>query len=156
MRGTPEQQARAQDATNRWWGPALAMFGPRDSGEFAQAGGHTEQSMAWKIKRISNDDLRQKFVDMTVPQAARLGVKLPDPDLKWNEERGHYDFGAIDWDEFWRVLKGDGPCNAQRIERRVSSHAQGRWVREAAAAYAAKVRARHTSDGADGSEGSAA
>ncbi|HRC65765.1 MAG TPA: 1,2-phenylacetyl-CoA epoxidase subunit A, partial [Dermatophilaceae bacterium] len=155
MRGTPEQQAMAQDATNRWWWPALAMFGPRDTGEHAVTGGHTEQSMAWGIKRFSNDDLRQKFVDMTVPQAARLGVTLPDPDLLWNEERGHYDFGEIDWDEFWRVIKGDGACNAARIERRVSSHEQGAWVREAATAYAAKQRER--ADGAVGAgEGSAA
>ncbi len=159
MRGTPEQQAMAQDATNRWWWPALAMFGPRDTGEHAVTGGHTEQSMAWGIKRFSNDDLRQRFVDMTVPQAQRLGVKIPDPDLKWNAERGHYDFGEIDWDEFWRVIKGDGACNSARIERRVTSHQQGAWVREAAAAYAAKQRQRAGAGaqaGAADGEGSAA
>ncbi|MGW5241329.1 1,2-phenylacetyl-CoA epoxidase subunit PaaA [Monashia sp. NPDC004114] len=137
MRGTPEQQAMAQDAANRWWWPALAMFGPPDTGEAAK-GGHTEQSMAWGIKRFSNDDLRQKFVDMTVPQAEKLGVTLPDPDIWWNEERGHYDFGEIDWDEFWRVLRGDGPCNAERIAHRRKAHDDGAWVREAANAYAAK------------------
>ncbi|GAB3059653.1 1,2-phenylacetyl-CoA epoxidase subunit A [Intrasporangium mesophilum] len=137
MRGTPEQQAMAQDAANRWWWPALAMFGPPDTGEAAK-GGHTEQSMAWGIKRFSNDDLRQKFVDMTVPQAEKLGVTLPDPDIRWNEERGHYDFGEIDWDEFWRVLRGDGPCNAERIAHRRKAHDDGAWVREAANAYAAK------------------
>ena len=153
MRGTEAQQAMAQDAINRWWWPALAMFGPRDTGEHAVKGGHTAQSMAWGIKRFSNDELRQRFVDMTVPQAERLGLTLPDPDLVWNEERGHYDFGEIDWDEFWRVLKGDGACNAQRMERRVTSHKQGAWVRDAAAAYAAKSAARKA---AARSEGSAA
>ncbi len=137
MRGTSGQQAMAQDAVNRWWWPALMMFGPPDTGEAAQ-GGHTAQSMAWGIKRFSNDDLRQKFVDMTVPQAMRLGLTLPDPDLTWNEERGHWDFGPIDWDEFWRVLKGDGPCNAERIAHRRRAHDEGAWVREAATAYAAK------------------
>ena len=153
MRGTEAQQAMAQDAINRWWWPALAMFGPRDTGEHATKGGHTAQSMAWGIKRFSNDELRQRFVDMTVPQAERLGLTLPDPELKWNEERRHYDFGEIDWDEFWRVLKGDGACNAQRMERRVTSHKQGAWVRDAAAAYAAKSAARKA---AARSEGSAA
>src|SRR5512138_2382364 len=132
-RGTEKQREMAQDAANRWWWPALMMFGPPDSGEAAK-GGHTEQSMAWGIKRFSNDDLRQKFVDMTVPQAQKLGLTLPDPDLRWNDERGHWDFGAIDWDEFWRVLKGDGPCNAERIAHRVKAHEDGAWVREAAVA----------------------
>ena len=141
MRGTPDQQAMAQDATNRWWWPALMMFGPPDSGEAAKAG-HTAQSMAWGIKRFSNDDLRQKFVDMTVPQAQRLGVTVPDPALQWNADRGHWDYGPIDWDEFWRVLAGDGPCNTQRLNRRVTAHEQGAWVREGAAAYAAKVASR--------------
>jgi ring-1,2-phenylacetyl-CoA epoxidase subunit PaaA len=150
MRGTPAQQAMAQDATNRWWWPALAMFGPPDSGDDAK-GGHTAQSMAWGIKRFSNDDLRQRFIDMTVPQAQRLGVVLPDPDLRWNADRGHFDFGAIDWDEFWRVLRGDGPCNAQRIAHRVASHEAGAWVREAAAAYAAKEATRHTAASGEGS-----
>ena len=145
MRGTPEQQEMAQDATNRWWWPALAMFGPRDTGEHAVEGGHTEQSMAWGIKRFSNDELRQKFVDMTVPQAMKLGVKLPDPELKWNEERGHWDFGEIDWDEFWRVIKGDGPCNAERMAHRIRAHNEGEWVREAANVYADKQARRNAS-----------
>jgi ring-1,2-phenylacetyl-CoA epoxidase subunit PaaA len=141
MRGTPEQQAMAQDAADRWWWPALMMFGPPDTGEAAK-GGHTEQSMAWGIKRFSNDDLRQKFVDMMVPQADRLGIRIPDPELRWNADRGHYDFGPIDWDEFWRVLKGDGACNAERLRYRVAAHEDGAWVREAATAYAAKQDAR--------------
>jgi ring-1,2-phenylacetyl-CoA epoxidase subunit PaaA len=141
MRGTEEQQAMAQDAVNRWWWPSLMMFGPPDSGELATQG-HTAQSMAWGIKRFTNDDLRQKFVDMTVPQAQKLGVALPDPDLRWNEERGHWDFGPIDWDEFWRVIGGDGPCNAQRLAHRRRAHEEGAWVREAAAAYAAKHASR--------------
>ncbi|TWE13374.1 1,2-phenylacetyl-CoA epoxidase subunit PaaA [Rudaeicoccus suwonensis] len=144
-RGTDRQRAMAQDAANRWWWPALMMFGPPDTGE-AATGGHTEQSMAWGIKRFSNDELRQRFVDMTVPQADKLGLTLPDPDLRWNAERGHYDFGAIDWDEFWQVLKGDGPCNSQRIAHRVKAHEDGAWVREAANAYAAKQAARATAD----------
>jgi len=141
MRGTEGQQAMAQDAADRWWWPALMMFGPPDTGEAAK-GGHTEQSMAWGIKRFSNDDLRQKFVDMMVPQADRLGIRIPDPDLRWNAERGHYDFGPIDWDEFWRVLKGDGPCNAERITFRRKAHDEGAWVREAASAFAAKRASR--------------
>ena len=139
-RGTEAQVAMAQDAVNRWWWPSLMMFGPPDSGEKA-ATGHTAQSMAWGIKRFSNDDLRQKFVDMTVPQAERIGLTLPDPDLRWNEERGHYDFGAVDWDEFKRVLSGDGPCNAARIAHRVKAHEDGAWVRQAAVAYARKAQA---------------
>ena len=123
----------AQDAFNRWWWPSLMMFGPPDSDSV-----HTAQSMAWKIKRVSNDDLRQQFVDATVPQAAFLGLEVPDPDLRWNEERGHHDFGAIDWDEFWTVVKGDGPCNRERLEHKTSAWNDGAWVREAAAAYAAK------------------
>lgn len=146
-KGTEEQKAMLQDAANRWWWPALMMFGPEDSGEKA-ADGHTAQNMAWGIKRFTNDDLRQKFVDMTVPQAMKLGITLPDPDLRWNEERGHWDFGQIDWDEFWRVLKGDGPCNAQRIATRVAAHEEGAWVREAAVAYAEKVAARGAGAGA--------
>jgi ring-1,2-phenylacetyl-CoA epoxidase subunit PaaA len=138
VRGTAEQKAMAQDAANRWWWPALMMFGPPDTGEAAAPGGHTEQSMAWGIKRFSNDDLRQKFVDMMVLQADKLGLTLPDPDLRWNEERRHWDYGPIDWDEFWRVLRGDGPCNAERIEHRRGAHEEGAWVREAANAYAAK------------------
>ena len=133
MRGTSEQQAMVQEATNRWWWPSLMMFGPPDA-----ASSHSEQSMAWKIKRFSNDELRQKFVDMTVPQAQALGVTLPDPELRWNPQRDSYDFGSIDWDEFTQVLRGQGPCNAQRMARRRAAHADGAWVREAAAAYAAK------------------
>jgi ring-1,2-phenylacetyl-CoA epoxidase subunit PaaA len=131
--GSEEQKAMAQDALNRWWWPSLMMFGPHDSDST-----HTEQSMQWKIKRVSNDDLRQQFVDMTVPQADYLGITIPDPELKWNEERGHYDFGEIDWDEFWRVVKGDGPMNRERIESKTRAWEEGAWVREAASAYAAK------------------
>ena len=141
MQGTQAQREMAQDAANRWWWPALAMFGPPDSGDAAK-NGHTAQSMAWGIKRFSNDELRQKFVDMTVPQAQKLGITLPDPQLRWNPERGHWDFGEIDWDEFWRVLRGDGPCNAERISHRVRAHEDGAWVREAALAHAAKQAGR--------------
>jgi ring-1,2-phenylacetyl-CoA epoxidase subunit PaaA len=108
------------------------MFGPSDD-----ESSNTAQSMAWRIKRHTNDELRQRYVDMSVPQAAALGVTLPDPDLKWNPERGHHDFGEIDWDEFWRVVNGDGPCNAQRVAHRRAAHEDGAWVREAATAYAA-------------------
>ncbi len=136
--GTPEQKAMAQDAVNRFWWPALMMFGPNDD-----ASPHSAQSMAWGIKRFSNDELRQRFVDMTVPQAEVLGLSVPDPNLKWNEERGHYDFSEIDWDEFWRVVKGDGPCNAQRMRKRIAAHEKGAWVREAAQAYADKQAQRN-------------
>ncbi len=132
-KGTPVQKAMAQDALNRWWWPSLMMFGPNDA-----ESQHTEQSVRWKIKRFTNDELRQKFVDATVPQAEILGIRIPDPDLKWNEERGHYDFGAINWDEFWQVVKGNGPCNQERMEARVKAHEEGEWVREAAMAYASK------------------
>jgi ring-1,2-phenylacetyl-CoA epoxidase subunit PaaA len=135
--GSPAQRAMAQDAVDRWWWPSLMMFGPPDD-----TSEHTAQSMAWKIKRHTNDELRQKFVDMCVPQAEVLGLTLPDPQLRWNAERGHYDFGPIDWDEFRRVVKGGGPCNRQRLEHRVRAHEDGRWVREAAAAYAAKAARR--------------
>jgi ring-1,2-phenylacetyl-CoA epoxidase subunit PaaA len=131
--GTPEQKAMAQDAVDRWWWPSLMMFGPPDADS-----PHTAQSMAWKIKRHTNDELRQKFVDMCVPQADVLGLTLPDPQLRWNAAEGHYDFGDIDWDEFYQVVKGDGPCNRQRMENRVRSWEEGRWVREAAAAHAEK------------------
>jgi len=137
VKGTPEQKAMAQDAMNRWWWPSLMMFGPPDADSV-----HSAQSMAWKIKINSNDDLRQKFVDQTVPQAEYLGLKIPDADLKWNEERGHYDYGAIDWDEFHQVVRGNGPCNRQRLRNRVAVYEEGRWVREAAMAYAAKKAAR--------------
>ena len=135
--GTPAQHEMAQDAVNRWWWPSLMMFGPPDADS-----AHTAQSMAWKIKRHTNDELRQKFVDMCVGQAEVLGLRLPDPQLRWNAERGHYDFGPIDWEEFHRVLRGDGPTNAERMAHRVAAHEGGAWVREAAAAYAAKQAAR--------------
>jgi ring-1,2-phenylacetyl-CoA epoxidase subunit PaaA len=145
-RGTQAQHEMAQDAVNRWWWPALMMFGPPDTGEAAQ-GTHTEQSMAWGIKRFSNDELRQRFVDMTVPQAEKLELTPPDPQLHWDEESQHWQFGAIDWTEFRRVLKGDGPCNAERIAFRRAAHAEGEWVRDAATAYAAR-QATEPSEGA--------
>ena len=136
-RGSAEQKALCQDAINRWWWPSLMMFGPRDGDST-----HSDQSMKWKIKRMGNDELRQRFVDMIAEQVKVLGMSLPDPDLKWNEERGHYDFGEIDWNEFWNVVKGNGPCNRERLEARRKAHEEGRWVREAAAAHAAKKRIR--------------
>ena len=140
--GTAAQRAMAQDALDRWWWPSLMMFGPPDT-----ASHHSTQSMAWKIKRISNDDLRQKFVDVTVPQAERLGLRVPDPHLRWNAERGHYDFGEIDWGELKAVVAGHGPCNAERMSRKRAAHAEGAWVREAALAHAAKQRARSARHG---------
>ena len=137
MQGTPEQRAMVQDAVNRWWWPVLAMFGPPDADSTNGA-----QGMRWGIKRISNDDLRQKFVDATVPQAAVLGVTLPDPDLKWDESRQQHSYGAIDWDEFWAVVGGNGPCNKERLANRVKAHEDGQWVRDAAQAHAARQRAR--------------
>jgi ring-1,2-phenylacetyl-CoA epoxidase subunit PaaA len=131
--GTPEQHAMAQDALDRWWWPSLMMFGPPDA-----ESSHSAQSMAWRIKRHSNDDLRQRFVDISIPQAEALGLTIPDPDLRWNEERGHYDFGVIDWTEFQEILAGNGPCNRQRVAARVRAHEDGEWVRQAALAYAAK------------------
>jgi ring-1,2-phenylacetyl-CoA epoxidase subunit PaaA len=136
MRGTEGQQAMVQDAVDRWWWPSLMMFGPPDDDS-----PNTAQSMAWGIKRHTNDELRQRFVDMTVPQAEALGVTLPDPDLSWNDVRQHYDFGAVDWAEFKRVVGGGGPCNAERIANRRAAHEDGAWVREAALAHAAKQRA---------------
>ena len=144
--GTAEQKAMAQDAVDRWWWPSLMMFGPADSGA-AEGLGHTQQSMKWGIKRFSNDELRQRFVDMTVPQAEALGLTLPDPDLRWNEERGHYDFGEIDFTELFEVIKGNGPCNKQRLAHRVRAHEEGAWVREAAGAYARKQQERHARQG---------
>lgn len=132
-KGAPAQKAMAQDALNRWWWPSLMMFGPRDDNS-----PHSGQSLNWKIKRKSNDELRQQFVDVTVPQAEYLGLTVPDPDLKWNEERGHYDFGEINWEEFWNVVKGNGPCNRQRIKARIEAYENGAWVREAAMAYSEK------------------
>jgi len=134
-RGTDAQRAMAQDAVDRWWWPALMMFGPPDDEST-----HSAQSMAWGIKRFSNDELRQRFVDITVPQAQRIGLTLPDADLALDEESGHWRFGEIDWSEFERVLRGDGPCNATRVAHRRAAHEDGAWVREAAAAYAAKQR----------------
>ena len=136
-RGTEKQKAMAQDAMNRWWWPVLQMFGPPDKDSV-----HSGQSAAWKIKRVSNDDLRQKFIDATVPQAELLGLSIPDPELKWNAERGHYAIGTIDWDEFWRVVNGDGPLNRERLATRVAAYEEGQWVRDAAVAYASKQRAR--------------
>jgi ring-1,2-phenylacetyl-CoA epoxidase subunit PaaA len=137
-RGTEEQKAMAQNALNRWWWPSLMMFGPSDDDSPNSA-----QSMQWKIKLESNDTLRQRFVDQTVPQAEYLGLKVPDPDLRWNAEKGHYDFGKIDWNEFFRVIKGDGPCNKQRLRARVKAYEDGRWVRDAASAYAQKQTSHH-------------
>jgi len=136
-RGTEAQRAMAQDAINRWWWPALMMFGPTDDNS-----PNTARSMRWKIKRFTNDELRQKMVDVCAEQVKALGMTLPDPDIKWNEERGHYDFGAINWDEFYNVIKGNGPCNKERLAARNKAHDDGAWVREAAAAYAAKQAAR--------------
>lgn len=141
--GTEAQKKMAQDALNRFWWPSLMMFGPRD-----EESPNTEQSMKWKIKRKSNDELRQQFVDQTVPQADILGLSIPDPDLKWNEERGHYDFGEIDWEEFWNVVKGNGPCNQKRLEDRNAAWDNGAWVREAAVAHAEKQAAKRVSKSA--------
>jgi ring-1,2-phenylacetyl-CoA epoxidase subunit PaaA len=137
MNGTQEQKDMAQDALNRWWWPSLMMFGPRD-----EESPNSEQSLRWKLKRKTNDELRQAFVDQTVPQAELIGLKIPDADLKWNEETKRYDFGPIDWDEFWQVVKGHGPCNKQRIDARVKAWNEGDWVREAANAYASKQAAK--------------
>ena len=125
--GHPRQKEMVQDALNRWWWPSLMMFGPSDSDSV-----NSDQSMQWKIKRFTNDALRQKFVDATVPQAEAIGLSVPDPDLTWNEERGSYDFGRIDWDEFWRVVRGEGPMNRDRIRTRRKAWDDGAWVREAA------------------------
>lgn len=129
-RGTAAQKDMAQRAFNRTWWPSLMMFGPSDKDSK-----HSEQSMKWKIKRFSNDDLRQKFIDATVPQAEHLGLTIPDPDLKWNEERGHYDHGEIDFKELFEVIKGNGPCNKERLQARIDAHEEGAWVRDAAEAY---------------------
>ena len=136
-RGTDEQKAMAQDALNRFWWPSLMMFGPNDSNSK-----HSAQSMAWKIKRFSNDELRQKFVDVTVQQADFLGLKVPDDELTFDEDTGHYQFSEIDWQEFFDVLAGNGPCNEQRMEKRRKAHDDGAWVREAARAYADKLRGK--------------
>ncbi len=136
-KGTEAQRAMCQDAINRWWWPSLMMFGPKDSEST-----NSDQSMKWKIKRKTNDELRQQFVDMIAEQVKLLGMTLPDPALKWNEKRQHYDFGDINWTEFWDVVKGNGPCNKQRLNARRKAHEEGAWVRAAALAYAEKKRLR--------------
>ncbi len=138
--GTPEQKEMAQDALNRFWWPALMMFGPNDA-----ESPNTLQSMKWKIKRLTNDELRQQFVDVTVPQAHMIGLTIPDKDLKFNEETGHYDFGVIDWAEFWEVVKGNGPCNKERVDARRKAKEDGQWVRDAAMAYAEKRKIQKAS-----------
>ncbi len=135
--GAPAQHDMAQDAVNRWWWPSIMMFGPPD-----EASPHSAQSMAWRIKRQSNDELRQRFIDMTVEQARVLELSLPDPEIRWNAERGHFDSGPIDWSEFERVVRGDGPCNRQRLENRRRAHEEGAWVRDAASAHATRHAAR--------------
>ena len=132
-KGTPEQKQMAQDALNRFWWPSIMMFGPHDA-----ESSRSENAMKWKIKNETNDQLRQKFIDKTIQQAEIIGLTIPDKDLKWNDETNHYDFGEIDWDEFWNVVKGNGPCNDERIEHHVKAHEDGAWVREAAIAYAEK------------------
>jgi ring-1,2-phenylacetyl-CoA epoxidase subunit PaaA len=141
--GTPEQREMAQDALNRWWWPALMMFGPSDAESVNSA-----QSMRWGIKLNSNDELRQRMVDQTVPQAEFLGLTVPDPALRWNPESNHYDFGAIDWDEFYNVVKGNGPCNKERLAARVAAWEEGAWVREALAAHAEKKAGVHAAQAA--------
>jgi len=135
--GSPEQKAMAQDALNRWWWPSLMMLGPTDAESV-----HTEQSMKWKLKRKTNDELRQQFVDQTVPQAKLIGLTIPDPDLKWNEATKSYDFGEMDWDEFWQVVKGHGPCNKARMDARKNAWSNGEWVRDAAMTYAEKQESK--------------
>ena len=135
--GTDIQKKMAQDALNRWWWPSLMMFGPNDADS-----PHTEQSKKWRIKRLTNDELRQKFIDVTVEQAKVLGLSIPDNDLKWNEERQHFDFGKINWDEFWNVVNGNGPCNKQRLDMRKNAWEEGKWVRDAAMAYAEKNKVK--------------
>jgi ring-1,2-phenylacetyl-CoA epoxidase subunit PaaA len=136
-RGSAGQKAMAQDALNRWWWPSLMMFGPPDATSV-----HSAQSAQWKIKMLSNDELRQRFIDQTVPQADYLGISMPDPELKWNAEREHYDFGPIDWDELYSVVKGNGPCNRERLQARVDAWEEGAWVRDAAMVHAEKHGAR--------------
>ena len=140
MQGSDEQKAMAQDSINRWWWPALMMFGPHDA-----ESAHSAQSMKWKIKRRTNDDLRQQFVDQAVQQSHAIGLEVPDADLKWNEARNHYDFGEIDWAEFERVISGNGICNRQRLAHHVQAHEDGAWVRDAMAAYVSKRRTKQAS-----------
>ena len=132
-KGTPEQKAMVQDAVNRWWWPSVMMLGPSDTNS-----PNTAELIRWRVKRKTNDELRQRFIDLTVPQADAVGLTLPDPDLKFNPEKQGYDFGQIDWDEFWQVVKGNGPCNRERLQARRDAHENGRWVREAAEAHSAK------------------
>jgi ring-1,2-phenylacetyl-CoA epoxidase subunit PaaA len=136
-KGTDAQRKMCQDAIDRWWWPSVMMFGPKDD-----ESPNTVQSMQWKIKRFTNDELRQKFVDVCAEQVKFLGMTLPDKDLKWNEERGHYNFGTIDWSEFWQVVNGNGPCNKQRLDARRKAHEKGAWVREAALAHANKKKSK--------------
>jgi ring-1,2-phenylacetyl-CoA epoxidase subunit PaaA len=138
-KGTDAQKRMCQDSINRWWWPSVMMFGPKDD-----ESPNTLQSMKWKIKRFTNDELRQKFIDVCAEQVKFLGMTLPDNDLKWNEERGHYDFGKINWEEFWQVVNGNGPCNKQRLDARRKAHQEGEWVRKAAAAYAEKKKMKAT------------
>jgi ring-1,2-phenylacetyl-CoA epoxidase subunit PaaA len=138
-KGTDAQKRMCQDSINRWWWPSVMMFGPKDD-----ESPNTLQSMKWKIKRFTNDELRQKFIDVCAEQVQFLGMALPDNDLKWNEERGHYDFGKINWEEFWQVVNGNGPCNKQRLDARRKAHEEGEWVRKAAAAYAEKKKMKAT------------
>ncbi|MBS1669435.1 MAG: 1,2-phenylacetyl-CoA epoxidase subunit A [Bacteroidetes bacterium] len=143
-RGSEAQKQMAQDSINRWWWPSIMMFGPNDD-----ASPHTKQSMDWKIKRFSNDELRQKFIDVCAEQVKLLGLSLPDKKLKWNEQRKHYDFGEIDWQEFWNVVNGNGPCNKERLAARVKAHEEGAWVREAAMAFAEKRASPNPSKGGE-------
>ena len=136
-KGSPEQKEMAQDALNRFWWPSIMMFGPHDSDS-----PNTGNAVKWKIKRATNDQLRQSFIDKTVHQAELIGLTIPDPDLKWNEERGSYDFGEMDWDEFWSVVKGGGPCSKQRLKHYNDAHNNGEWVRKAAKAYAEKQNSK--------------
>ena len=138
-KGSKAQHAMAQDAVNRWWWPSVMMFGPKDD-----ESPNSLQSIKWKIKRFSNDELRQKFIDICAEQVKVLGLALPDEDLKWNEQRGHYDYGKIDWDEFWQVVGGNGPCNKQRLDARREAHEKGDWVRKAALAYSKKKKLKAT------------
>lgn len=138
-RGSEAQKQMCQDAINRWWWPAVMMFGPPD-----ESSPHSQKSMQWKIKRFGNDELRQKFIDVCAEQVNVLGMSIPDDKLRWNEKTGHFDFGEIDWEEFWNVVNGNGPCNKERIAARKKAHEDGAWVREAASAYAAKNN--HSSD----------
>jgi len=135
--GSQQQKAMAQDALDRWWWPSLMMFGPHDTDS-----AHSGQSMQWKLKRESNDVLRQRFIDQTVPQAEFIGLQIPDPELQWNEERGHYDHGEIDWDEFMQVISGNGPCNRQRLQHHIRADEKGQWVRDAMHAYQLKRQAQ--------------